>query len=165
MTLARSDADIIQINRQSVNLQKWLEQLIKPYRDIAASQSKSLDDQIKVSVEGKLDPDLIRQLIIILLDNAIKYTPTGGTVTFAAEVVHERLKLEVRDTGQGIADADKKHVFERFYRSDKSRNAKTGGNGLGLAIAQWVVKEHHGTITVKDNHPKGTTFTVVLPIK
>ncbi|KRM44295.1 HAMP domain-containing histidine kinase [Lentilactobacillus parafarraginis] len=166
LTLARSDADIIQINRQSVNLQKWLEQLIKPYRDIAASQSKSLDDQIKVSGEGKLDPDLIRQLIIILLDNAIKYTPTGGTVTFAAEVVHEsRLKLEVRDTGQGIADVDKKHVFERFYRSDKSRNAKTGGNGLGLAIAQWVVKEHHGTITVKDNHPKGTTFTVVLPIK
>ena len=72
----------------------------------------------------------------------------------------DKLTIEVRDTGTGIPDADKKRVFDRFYRSDKSRNSKTGGNGLGLAIAKWIVNQHAGTITVKDNHPKGTVFTV-----
>ncbi|KAL3947828.1 sensor histidine kinase [Lentilactobacillus hilgardii] len=166
LMLARSDADIIQINRQNVSLQSWFDQVIKPYIDIANSQTKAMETYIRVSGEGKIDEDLIRQLIIILLDNAIKYTPEGGTVTFTAEKIRDgRLKIEVKDTGPGISDNDKKHVFERFYRSDKSRNAKTGGNGLGLAIAKWIVDEHKGTISVKDNHPNGTIFMVVVPIK
>lgn len=166
LTLARSDADIIQINRQEMSLQTWFEQTIKPYVEIARSQSKSMETSIRAAGKGHFDPDLIRQLIIILLDNAIKYTPKGGTIIFrVAKVRDNRLKIEVRDTGTGIPDADKKHVFERFYRSDKSRNAKTGGNGLGLAIAKWIVDEHKGTVSVADNHPKGTVFTVFMPLK
>ncbi len=166
LTLARSDADIIQINRQEMSLQTWFEQTIKPYVEIARSQSKSMETSIRAAGKGRFDPDLIRQLIIILLDNAIKYTPKGGTIIFrVAKVRDNRLKIEVRDTGTGIPDADKKHVFERFYRSDKSRNAKTGGNGLGLAIAKWIVDEHKGTVSVADNHPKGTVFTVFMPLK
>lgn len=166
LMLARSDADIIQINRQNIALQKWFEQVIKPYVEIARSQTKTLLPVIHLSGDGQLDTDLIRQLIIILLDNAIKYTPAGGTVTFTVEKLREnRLKMTVQDTGAGISAEDKKHVFERFYRSDKSRNAKTGGNGLGLAIAKWIVDEHRGTITVRDNHPKGTIFTVIIPLK
>ncbi len=79
-------------------------------------------------------------------------------------LARDRLTIEVRDTGTGIPDEDKKRIFERFYRSDKSRNSKTGGNGLGLAIAKWIVQQHSGTITVKDNHPKGTAFSVSLKI-
>ena len=164
LMLARSDADIIQINRQSTDLKPWLEHALKPYVEIAASQRKSLVQLIKVTGHGNVDSDLIRQLLIILLDNAIKYTPEGGTVTVSAERVRDKLKLEVRDTGTGIPDADKGRVFERFYRSDKSRNSKTGGNGLGLEIAKWIVTQHHGTITVKDNHPKGTVFAVIIPL-
>ncbi len=165
LMLARSDADIIQIKRQTVDLQPWFEQVLKPYVDIAASQSKQLETWINSHGEGQIDADLIRQLIIILLDNAIKYTPAGGTIVFKATKEREnRVKIEVRDTGAGIPDGDKKHVFERFYRSDKSRNSKTGGNGLGLAIAKWIVTEHHGTITVSDKHPHGAVFTVTLKV-
>lgn len=160
LMLARSDSGTIEINKESVDLLPWFIQILKPYDDIAASQHKSMETILQAQGEGHLDKDLIRQLLIILLDNAIKYTPTGGTVTVVTVLVRDRLTIEVKDTGTGIPDADKKRIFERFYRSDKSRNSKTGGNGLGLAIAKWIVQQHAGTITVKDNHPKGTVFSV-----
>lgn len=165
LMLARSDAGRIEINSQSVDLQQWFDQVLKPYKDIAASQHKSLDETLRASGHGNFDADLIRQLLIILLDNAIKYTPKGGTVSVATNRVRDKLTIEVRDTGVGIADEDKKRIFERFYRSDKSRNSKTGGNGLGLAIAKWIVSQHHGTITVKDNHPKGAVFVATISMR
>lgn len=164
LMLARSDSGRIEINKVEVDLQPWFKQILKPYEDIAASQHKSMVTVLKAEGTGHLDEDLIRQLLIILLDNAIKYTPAGGTVTVLTLLVRDRLTIEVRDTGAGIPDADKKRIFERFYRSDKSRNSKTGGNGLGLAIAKWIVQQHAGTITVKDNHPKGTVFSVSFKI-
>ncbi|APR06489.1 Signal transduction histidine-protein kinase ArlS [Lentilactobacillus parabuchneri] len=160
LMLARSDAGKIEIRKQEVDVKPWFEHVLKPYDDIAASQHKSLNTVLKADGKGRFDEDLIRQLLIILLDNAIKYTPKGGTVTVVTLLNRDKLTIEVRDTGTGIPDADKKRVFDRFYRSDKSRNSKTGGNGLGLAIAKWIVNQHAGTITVKDNHPKGTVFTV-----
>ncbi|GHP14983.1 signal transduction histidine kinase [Lentilactobacillus fungorum] len=165
LMLARSDAGRIEINVQSVDLKSWFDQVLRPYVDIAASQHKSLDKYLRATGQGWFDADLIRQLLIILLDNAIKYTPEGGTVTVTTSRVRDKLTIEVRDTGQGIADEDKARVFERFYRSDKSRNSKTGGNGLGLAIAKWIVTQHHGTITVKDNHPKGAVFVATISMR
>lgn len=164
LMLARSDSGTIEINKQEVDLKPWFSQILKPYDDIAASQHKSMVTVLKAVGKGHLDKDLIRQLLIILLDNAIKYTPAGGTVTVVTSLNRDRLTIEVRDTGTGISDADKKRIFERFYRSDKSRNSKTGGNGLGLAIAKWIVQQHAGTITVKDNHPKGTVFDVMFKL-
>lgn len=164
LMLARSDSGTIEINKQPVDLKPWFAQILKPYDDIAASQHKSMVTVLKADGTGHMDKDLIRQLLIILLDNAIKYTPAGGTVTVLTVLARDRLTIEVRDTGTGIPDEDKKRIFERFYRSDKSRNSKTGGNGLGLAIAKWIVQQHSGTITVKDNHPKGTAFSVSLKI-
>ncbi len=165
LMLARSDAGKIEINRQQVDLVPWFDQILKPYTEIAASQRKSLAEYLQAAGAGWFDADLIRQLLIILLDNAIKYTPEGGTVTVGTSRVRDKLTIEVSDTGAGIADEDKKRVFDRFYRSDKSRNAKTGGNGLGLAIANWIVSQHHGTIMVKDNHPKGSVFVVTINIR
>lgn len=164
LMLARSDSGTIEINKQEVDLKPWFSQILKPYDDIAASQHKSMVTVLKADGKGRLDKDLIRQLLIILLDNAIKYTPAGGTVTVMTALNRDRLTIEVRDTGTGIPDADKKRIFERFYRSDKSRNSKTGCNGLGLAIAKWIVQQHSGTISVKDNYPKGTVFDVLIKL-
>lgn len=164
LMLSRSDSGTIEINKQEVDLKPWFSQILKPYDDIAASQHKSMVTVLKADGKGRLDKDLIRQLLIILLDNAIKYTPAGGTVTVMTALNRDRLTIEVRDTGTGIPDADKQRIFERFYRSDKSRNSKTGGNGLGLAIAKWIVQQHSGTISVKDNYPKGTVFDVLIKL-
>lgn len=164
LMLARSDSNVVQMNKTDVNLQEWLTQVIRPYQDIAMSQQKSFQSTIKAEAHGSLDPDLIRQLLTILMDNAIKYTPEHGTVSIKATLAHENLLLEVADTGAGIPDEDKKKVFDRFYRTDKSRNSKTGGNGLGLAIAQWIVGQHRGKISVRDNHPNGAVFVVSLPV-
>lgn len=160
LMLARSDSNEIQTNPTDVNLQEWLTQISGTYQDIATSQNKSFTTSIKAEGHGKLDADLIRQLLTILMDNAIKYTPEHGTVSIKATRVHENLRIEVADTGAGIPDEDKAKVFDRFYRTDKSRNSKTGGNGLGLAIAKWIVDQHHGKIFVRDNHPNGAVFVV-----
>ena len=109
------------------------------------------------------DADLVRQLLVILLDNALKYTPSGGSINVSAKVNKKNLVFEISDTGRGIDDPKKEKIFDRFYRTDKSRNSKTGGNGLGLSIAKWIVDEHHGKISVYDNYPTGTIFNVVLP--
>ncbi len=164
LILARSDANIVQIQKQDIQLKTYFEKILTPYKDIAASQSKTLSFNINVNGYGKLDSDLIRQLVIIILDNAIKYTPAGGSIEVTANRVRDKLNLEFKDTGEGIPDADKKLIFERFYRADRSRNSGTGGNGLGLAIAKWIVKQHKGTINVKDNKPKGTIFDISLPL-
>lgn len=165
LMLARSDSGKIQINRQTVNLNEWFIETLKPYQEIAKSQQKKFETTIDINGTGNFDAELIHQLLVILLDNALKYTPVDGTVGVHITRIHETLKLEVTDTGQGILDSDKDLIFDRFYRTDKSRNSKTGGNGLGLAIAKWIVVQHKGQITVQDNQPQGTIFIVKIPIK
>lgn len=164
LMLARSDSNVIQLNKTDVDLPTWLHTVLRPYSDIAMSQQKSFQSTINIEGHAKLDPDLIHQVLTILLDNAIKYTPEHGTVSVVASRVHDNLHLEVADTGAGVPDAEKKKIFDRFYRTDKSRNSKTGGNGLGLAIAQWIVTQHKGKLTVRDNHPRGAVFVVNMPL-
>ncbi|WP_105956624.1 sensor histidine kinase [Apilactobacillus quenuiae] len=164
LTLARSDSNIIQSKKQSVELKPFFEHIVQPFFEITNSQEKILLSDINVNGNGSLDGDLIKQLMVILMDNAIKYTPIGGSINIKVTNNHNNLKISVSDTGSGISDFDKKHIFERFYRTDKSRNSKTGGNGLGLSIAQWIVNQHHGKILVRDNHPTGTVFVVSISI-
>lgn len=111
------------------------------------------------------EPDRLRQLCLILLDNALKYTPLGGQVTIeagrSARGDAQGVVIGVRDTGPGIPEVDRERIFERFYRIESARGP--GGAGLGLAIARWIVQEHHGTIEVDSAPARGTTFTVWLP--
>jgi signal transduction histidine kinase len=104
--------------------------------------------------------------VLNLVANAIKYTGDGGTVTVNLSKDGERAKFSVKDNGVGIPSEDLPHVFERFYRSDKSRTrGKDGaGFGLGLSIAYWIIRNHGGTIEVKSKVNKGSTFTVWLPL-
>jgi signal transduction histidine kinase len=115
-----------------------------------------------VSVRG--DPGHLRQLAMILLDNAIKYTPSGGRVTIAVERQDDRAVLSIQDTGIGVMPKDLPHIFDRFYRSDVARERDEHGSGLGLAIAEWIAQSHDGQITVQTETHMGSTFRVSLPL-
>jgi two-component system OmpR family sensor kinase len=113
-----------------------------------------------VAVVG--DCDALKQVLLILLDNALKYTPAGGTITIGAAVADRVAALRIHDTGPGIAPEALPHIFERFYRSDEARSGS--GAGLGLAIAQELIAAQHGQINVDSAIGKGSTFTVTLPL-
>ena len=109
------------------------------------------------------DQQRIRQVLLILLDNAISYTPSGGTIRLSAEQQHANILIHVEDNGIGIPHEQKEHIIDRFYRVDASRTRKEHF-GLGLSIAKEIVSLHHGKITVEDTPGGGTTFTLILPL-
>jgi two-component system phosphate regulon sensor histidine kinase PhoR len=106
----------------------------------------------------------LRQLFLILLDNAVTYTPAGGRVSMEVRRFDHRVEVRVADTGAGIPEKDLPHVWERFYRVDKARTRQgSAGTGLGLAIARWIASAHHGTIRLESLRGEGTTAVVGLP--
>ncbi|MFK9094551.1 sensor histidine kinase [Bacillus salipaludis] len=109
------------------------------------------------------DPERLSQLLYILLDNAIKYTPNGGKVKVFLSKESSDLCMAVQDTGIGIKKEDFTRIFERFYRLDKSRSRQKDGHGLGLSIAKWIVETHNGTIKVASEPGKGSTFFIRVP--
>ncbi|HEU5102260.1 MAG TPA: ATP-binding protein, partial [Roseiflexaceae bacterium] len=109
------------------------------------------------------DADRLKQLLLILLDNALKYTPSGGRVTMGLRQCVGGSEITVQDTGVGIAAEDLPRVFERFYRADPARSRDAGGTGLGLPIARWIVEQHRGAIHIDSTPGQGTTVTVSLP--
>jgi signal transduction histidine kinase len=133
--------------------------------ELASGQGISVSTDLGatlVVVNG--DESALGRLLLILVDNAIKYTPAGGSVQLRLSVTHERAVIQITDTGIGIADTDLPHVFDRFWRADKVRTRAAGGSGLGLAIARWIVERHRGEIRVSSQLGQGTTFTVELPL-
>jgi hypothetical protein len=110
------------------------------------------------------DPGQLRQVLMILLDNAIKYTPEGGRVRISATREDGQAAINVSDTGIGIEPEVLPHIFERFYRGDSARARDEHGSGLGLAIADWIVRAHNGEILVASEPGRGSTFSVRLPI-
>lgn len=112
-----------------------------------------------------MDYDRIRQLLVILLDNGIKHTPEGGCVTLSVGRFGDRVKIFVRDTGKGIDEADLPYVFERFYKADASRGGLAVGSGIGLSVAQQIVRLHGGTLSVSSQKGRGTCFTADLPLR
>lgn len=132
------------------------------YAMIAEENEKGFTGQNQVSRPIHTDKTLLKQLMTILFDNAIKYTEDDGHVTFTVRTNERHLYISVADNGPGISDSDKKKIFDRFYRVDKARTRQKGGFGLGLSLAQQIVLALKGTIVVKDNHPKGTIFEVKI---
>ncbi len=110
-----------------------------------------------------LDEHRMQQVLVNLLDNAARYTGDDGRIDLRAEVHDDRLRLEVTDNGPGIAPEDRAQVFERFYRADSARAQHSGGAGLGLAIVQWIIDLHGGTVTVDENLPHGCRMRIDLP--
>jgi two-component system, OmpR family, sensor kinase len=115
-------------------------------------------------VEVEADPSRLKQVVVNLLDNAIKYTPEGGTVRVSVERRNNHAILQVADTGIGISPADKPHIFDRFYRADKARSRQMGGTGLGLSIVRSICLAHGGQVTVESAEGQGTVFNVEIPL-
>jgi two-component system, OmpR family, sensor histidine kinase VicK len=110
------------------------------------------------------DRDRIEQVVLNIVSNSIKYTPSGGKITVYIGRLYSEVYIKVSDTGMGIPESDLPRIFERFYRVDKARSREMGGTGLGLAIAKEIVEAHKGNISIISELGKGTEITVKLPI-
>ena len=163
LTIARSDSNQQMLAKETIAIAPFIQELAKPFQEIAKMNNKQFVLENLATTTAVFDPKKIHQVLVILLDNALKYTSQGDKITLLSEISNKYWLLEVRNTGPSISDEDKKHIFERFYREDRSRSKETGGYGLGLAIAKQIVEEHKGQISVRDLQPKGVIFQIRLP--
>jgi signal transduction histidine kinase len=163
LTIARADSGQIQISRKSMPLAPFVCDAISLLEVLAEEKGQRLlfDGDADARVEA--DPMVLRQVIINLLDNAIKYSPVGGTITTRVLRVRNKVALEVEDSGPGIPVEHREKVFDRFYRVDESRSREAGGAGLGLAIARWGAHAHGGELELECPPGGGCVFRVVLP--
>jgi len=147
-----------------VDLRELVAAVSDSLRVLAEEKNQDLTVQLDGGVTAHCDPSVLRQGIINLLYNAIKYTPQRGVIRVAATSTADGgAVIEVQDTGPGIPAADHQRIFERFYRVDHARSQQTGGTGLGLTIARWAVEANGGRIELESLEGRGTLFRVVLP--
>jgi heavy metal sensor kinase len=163
LALARADAAQQQLQLEDFYLNDLLEETCRTMQVLAMSKSIALTLDVTDDVTFHGDEDLLRRLIVNLLDNAIRYTPSGGAVSVKLASEANTLRIIVSDTGVGIPAESAPFVFDRFYRVHKARSRADGGSGLGLAIAMWVAEAHEGSIEVTSTPGHGSTFTVSLP--
>ena len=166
LMLARADEGTAPLHRETVDLRAIVEETGETGELLAAEAGVNMEvatpaDPVIVPV----DASRIRQLILNLLTNAVKYTPAGGSVRLQLGPSNGRVTLTVADSGVGIAPGDLPHIFDRFWRADsaRTRTGERSGTGLGLAICKWIAEAHGGTIDVQSRPGRGTTFTVTLP--
>jgi signal transduction histidine kinase len=163
LTLARSDSNANVMKKETFDFRPFAEKAIESVSPLAAEKEISLSMDAPSSLKATGDSQRLSQLLYILLDNAIKYTPEGGEVKLTLKNAGNELWFSVQDTGIGIKKEDFPRIFERFYRVDKSRSRQVGGHGLGLSIAKWIVDTHGGMIQLTSEVGKGSTFAVRIP--
>lgn len=162
LTLARNDRDNIKINYNVVNANELLMKITEPFEEIAMLSEKTFNYSGEDCLI-RIDVDKFKQIMIINIDNALKYTEIGDNISVTLTCDNNNAYISIADTGIGLSDDAKKKVFDRFYRADKARSRETGGTGLGLSIAKTLVSLQKGKIDVYDNQPKGTKFVIVFP--
>ncbi len=165
LLLAQAESGKLPLNLASVQLDVLITDLFQEMGVLAGEKVHlKLTDIDQVRVQG--DRDRLKQVFINLISNAIQYTPMGGDVYLSLSKSDEMARVVVRDTGPGIPSKDLPHIFDRFYRGEKSRtrSTKSGGFGLGLSIAYWIVDHHGGRIEADSQEGQGTTFAVYLPL-
>ena len=162
LALARADAGVA-IRRQPVELDRLSLEAVQESRHLAGGRGVEVEKLAPVVVMG--DEDRLKQLLLILLDNAIKYTSAAGDIRMRLQQDGSRAELRIRDNGVGISPGDLPHVFERFYRADPARTRDPGGTGLGLPIARWIVEQHGGEIRLESEPGRGTEVIVRLPVR
>lgn len=164
LILARADSGHTDTAFETVDLAPLVREVAAKNEPIVAERSQRLDLRIDVSsacIVGDLTR--LRRLLWILTDNAIKYTPEGGSIEISLRAWRSGIAVEVKDSGIGIPHSALPHIFERFYRVDDARSQQAG-TGLGLAIAKWIAAFHQGTLQVESEEQKGSTFRVTFPL-
>jgi heavy metal sensor kinase len=163
LTLARAEAGQIALARENVDLSRLVGELVEQMEAVAESKSIVLTAESTEPVAVTGDAGWLERIILNLLDNAIKFTHEGGRVHVRVLRKANEALLEVQDNGIGITAQALPHIFERFYRGDPSRSKELEGAGLGLSLVEWIVKEHHGRISVASQQDQGTLVRVFLP--
>lgn len=161
--LARHDKKTLMLEMEVFDPAEIMSAVHRDAKLLSTTHEFSLSPLEHSSVRA--DKGMIRQLMRILVDNAIKYTPPGGKITLGMSVKGDECILSVTDTGQGMSAEELPRIFDRFYRSDKARKAQSSGHGLGLSIARIIVVAHGGKLTVRSKEGIGTTFLVRLPVE
>lgn len=162
--LARGDSGRQPMQMGAIDARELLETIAEEYQMIDTSHLWKLESTDGILVRG--DDAMLKQAVRILIDNAIKYTPEGGQIRLRlCKVDPQYAAFEVTDQGIGIRKEDVSHVFERFYRADPARDRKSGGSGLGLSIAEWIVQQHNGYLNVLSHEDLGTRIALVVPIE
>jgi two-component system sensor histidine kinase CiaH len=162
LNLAKRD-DGLKVELTEVD-ETYFEAIFENYALLAENSNKNFTSSVYFSGKVKIDESLIRQLLTILFDNAVKYSDNGSEIEIKVEKINMTLLITISDTGYGISEADKKKIFDRFYRVDKARTRQKGGFGLGLSLAKQIVEACGGRIDVQDNQPIGTKFIVKLKL-
>lgn len=162
MVLAMADSNELKMHKEKTNVDNLIKEIIIPYKDFAEMQEKEIILDLNYGKEANIDRNKINQLLVIILDNAIKYTAEKDKITVKTYSKEGKCVIEVADTGIGISKEAAKHVFDRFYREDKARSREKGGTGLGLSIAHTIVKLHGGNIKITSNEPKGAKIIIKI---
>lgn len=165
-TLARADAGQYPLTLRECYLDELASEALVRARSLAASKNITLSSVIEPDLPICADEALLRRLLLNLLDNAIKYSPSGSTVTLGCRRDSGRYTVTVSDNGPGVPAELQPRIFERFFRADKARSrseGETGGAGLGLSIARWIVEAHQGQLVLTRSDATGTVFTTTLP--
>jgi heavy metal sensor kinase len=163
LTLARGDSGVDTLDLLPIDLGEAAREAVEESRKFAAEKNISID--CRTPAEGpEIDGDshAMRRLFVILIDNAVKYTNPGGNIRVTVRTNGNSAEAAVADTGIGIAKQDQAHIFDRFWRADKVRLRASGGAGLGLSIARWIVDQHHGSIDVESEPGRGSSFRMTF---
>ncbi len=163
--LAKSDASRLPTHPVPVSMDQLVTGSLLPFESVAFEAGVCLEEDVLPGITVQGDEAQLRRLVVILLDNAVKYAGEGGSVTLRLDMLQDHPRLSVHNTGPAISPEHLPHLFERFYRSDASRDRAQGGYGLGLAIAKSIADGHSAKISASSSAEKGTTFTVVFPKK
>lgn len=161
--LTRADRKTQNVHFEEVNLTEMMREIMEDTRMI--DEEHIISEEIQDHVFLTADRALLKQAVRAMIDNSIKYTPPGGTISVSCRRLDDHAELKVSDTGIGIAQKDLPYIFDRFYKADAARTRGKGSTGLGLSIAKWIVERHGGTIRVESQPDCGTTFTVCLPMR
>jgi len=165
LSLTRADSGRESLDIRRLDLRDAVQNAANDWRRPIADQGlRFIEDVQKEDLFVAADKTALARLLNILLDNALKYTPSPGSIELRLERRNGTAVITVRDTGVGISPEEQSRIFERFYRTDKARNRESGGAGLGLAIARWIAEQHRGSITVTSADGVGSAFVIQLPI-
>ncbi len=164
LELSRAESGQVSIERELVNFSQLVLDVCEDFSVLAEEHNLQLRVEVQPFIQILGDRTRLRQVLINVLDNAVKYTPAGGQISVHLYLDTLQVHLTISDSGIGIPAEDLPHIFDRFYRVDKARSRKIGGSGLGLAIVRWIVEAHGGTIEVVSTEGSGTTVHIRLPV-